>query len=219
VLSNQINLGRISSPSKRYDQKKHPSINTRRRRHFDWILGFGADKLYLGKLQFWLHKFVELVFLREADPEGILPVTHASINDLKPGRSRFLDSVQRAFCMEELLLYTSVITFSMPQRELRPLVQELVFSTPMFQWGIPLPACPNCGNHNVRAVKEQVNGERVTVKCHGCGSQTKGKPINRPQGIQEILGYGNKENRYFWKPMDIISPWLGHKWRPKRRCS
>jgi len=174
------------------------------------------------KLAFRLPMFLELVFLREADQEGCLRVYPASIRHCVGGKSRFLESVQDAFSYQTLLVDTSVIAMNQPHGHQKPLFRELVFSSQMSMWGIPLPECPTCGNHQVRAnpgkinygkKKSNKNCDFVTLKCHGCGLTTKGKGVQRPQGVDEIQGSCSQDVGYFWKKLDVKSPWSGHTWR------
>jgi len=190
------------------------------RNHLDWILGFGAHEINARKLLFRLPKFVELVFLREADQHGHLQVFPSSIRHSTPGKSRFLESVQDTMCFQHVLTNTSVIAMSRPHGFQMPLIRELVFSSQMSMWGIPLPDCPTCGNHQVRANQRKIMDGKakrkedvVTVKCHGCGSTTKGKGVRCPQDVEEIRGSGTEDVRYYWKQLHVKSPWEGHSWR------
>jgi hypothetical protein len=33
--------------------------------------------------------------------------------------------------------------------------EEMVYSLQFSYWVMPLPECPNCGNHNIQAIAEQ----------------------------------------------------------------
>jgi hypothetical protein len=186
------------------------------RRRLNWILGFGAEEISPLKLTVRLPTFVELVFLREADQEGSLEAYPSSIRHSHPGKSRFLESVQDSFCYQTLLADTSIIAMNQPRGHKIPLIRELVFSSQMSMWGIPLPECPTCGNHQVRANSGKVNRGKsnfVTLKCHGCGATTKGKGVQRPPGVEEIPGSSSQDVGYYWKQMEVKSPWSGHTWR------
>ena len=193
------------------------------RRRLNWILGFGAEEISPLKLAVRIPTFVELAFLREADEEGHLQVYPASIRHCDSGKSRFLDSVQDSFSYQTLLVDTSVIAMNQPHGHNVPLIQELVFSSQMSMWGIPLPECPTCGNHQVRANpgkichgKSNKNGDFVTLKCHGCGATTKGNGVQRPPGVEEIPASSSLDVGYYWKRWDVKSPWSGHAWRGGR---
>jgi hypothetical protein len=161
--------------------------------------------------------------LREADSRGFLLDTCASIRPSDKEDNRFLDSVKRTLCVEELLGYTSVLAVYIPPGREQPEVQELVYSSTMSLWGIPLPDCPRCGNHNVRAMPgrhaRHGNDFLATVKCLGCQFATKGRGVKCPQELRAISTYHGDRTEYFWKPLHMVSPWLDHQWRPKGRTN
>jgi hypothetical protein len=189
-------------------------------RHFDWILGFGAIQINTKRLDFWLPKFVELVFLREADKRGMLHAFPSSVRHLER-KDRLSNAVERTLGVRELLTHTSVIAIRMKNEGL--VEEELVYSSQFCYWGIPLPECPNCGNHNVRAVTSQrhVKKEKktkkkrdlVTVRCHGCNSRTKGTGVGCPSGVRPVGRSDGERARYFWKPLRLPSPWSSHEWK------
>jgi hypothetical protein len=189
------------------------------RYNLDWVLGFAAEEVESDLLYIWLHKFVELVFLREADTQGMLPAIPSSIRHLQ-SKSRILDSVERAMCVRELLTYSSVVLIHVPPGQDGAVTYELVYSSQMCKWGMPLPGCPNCGNHHVIAFSEHrghrrgKDGDFVIVRCRGCGWRTAGTGPCRPDAIVPV-GRNPQETHYFWKPLDLESPWVGHQWRPK----
>ena len=160
-----------------------------------------------------------MVFLQEADSQGFLLATDASIRQSDKGTNLFLDSVKHTLCLRELLVYTSIIAIYIPPGLSLPVARELVHSSPMCLWGVPLPSCPQCGNHNVRARQRDMVGNELlaTVKCFGCQNRTWGKGAKRPQGLKTITTYNGKTEEYFWKPLNMVSPWSEHRWRPKRQ--
>ena len=182
-----------------------------------WILTFGAEELAITMLSSWIPKFVEMVFLREADPSGLLPAIPASIRYHQGEKDRFLDSVHVALCCKELLVHTTIIAASRPAGETNVLIRELTFSSTMSFWGIPLPGCPECGNTFVRAIGNQNHGRGkegfVIVKCDSCKRFTRGKGVERPSGVEEIPSERGNSGRFFWKLLDVRSPWDDHKWK------
>jgi hypothetical protein len=188
------------------------------RGYFDWVLGFGATQLNTQRLNFWLPHFAELSFLREADERGKVPVLLSSIRHLE-SKDRFLNAVQRALGVRELLTYTSLVTI---QRESSVVVEEeMVYSSQFGYWGMPLPECPKCGNHGVRATARlqgtedhgKKKNEVVFVRCHGCKSSTKGDGVSRPAGVRPVAESYHGQGNYFWKPLRLGCPWAGHRWR------
>ena len=177
------------------------------RQDINWILGFGAEHSLAEKLEHSLYKFVELVFLRETNADGKIPASLGR-NAYKPAKNCFLDSVIHSLCTRQLLNYSSVVVVQ--PRNGYAVVQELVFSSMYDAWGCNLPACPNCGNQNVRAVE---NGpSSVVVKCGSCLLRTKGQGIRRPKELVAVNGYSLASNRYFWKPLNMQSLWDNHEW-------
>jgi hypothetical protein len=182
---------------------------------FDWVLGFGTTQLNAQRLDFWLPSFAELSFLREADKHGNLPALLSSIRHSEPV-DRFLNAVQRTLGVRELLTYTSVIAIRKQNSAL--IEEEMVYSSQFSYWGMPLPECPNCGNHNVQAIPGQEHKKiknLVIVRCHGCKASTKGIGIGRPVGVREVAKSTTGRVKYYWKPLRLESPWVGHRWRYK----
>jgi hypothetical protein len=194
-------------------------IESFNRYRFDWVLGFGADHLEPTRLRSYVHKFVELVFLREAKVKGLLPALPAILSRPQEN-SHFLDSVERSMCDLELLAYTSVVVGCVYPGHDAPIFREMVFSSQLSMWGIPLPGCPQCGNHQVRAVQDRVRRKgkhtSFSVRCHGCTLRTDGPGVGCPEGIVSVAGTDPQDTRFFWKPLHLPSPWLGHKWRLKK---
>ena len=180
------------------------AIDDRIRNNVEWIVGFGARELQMRKVNFWMQKFIELVFLRETVEEA--------------DRGHFMDSIHQAMCSQELLGYTSVITIHSAQPLGEAEVKELTVSTQFAMWGMAMPSCPECGNGNVRAVihsgrkKKNDSQAFVTLRCNGCKRSTKGRGIQCPLDVIQVKGGNGDLTRYCWKPLDATSPWGAHKW-------
>jgi hypothetical protein len=167
------------------------------------------------RLLSYVHRFVELVFLREADATGTLPALPGRVVGPQ-GNSRFLDSLERSMGDPELLAYSSVVAGSVHSGHDSPIFREMVFSSHLSMWGIPLPACPQCGNHQVRVVdRNHRKGKCFSVRCHGCKLRTGSAGVCRPEGVVPVAGTNPQNTQLFWKPLHLSSPWLGHTWRTK----
>jgi hypothetical protein len=173
-------------------------------RHFDWIVGFGADRVVNYRVVLAIPRFVELALLRQANDQGNISGTH---------RPMMEDAVERALTQQDLLNHTSVLVISKATSESTPaIVRELVFSTQDCLWGYPIPACPRCGNAMTTANFNK-QSLRYTVKCLGCKSITKGRGVKRPTGVIPINSPQIPEDKLFWKPLGVSSPWVEHIWK------
>ena len=183
-------------------------------------MGFGAEKIQPHKLNSWVPYFVELVYLREADNEGQVPASHASIRHLEK-KPRLINSVQRALCIHELLTYSTVVVLHEPVGRVGCTAEELVYSSPMSPWGMQLPECHRCGNNHVSAVFGQPGPRKegnhfVITKCNGCSAITKRVGIRRPSSVVPVSTSCGDGGGCFWKPLHMGTPWIGQSWKIKR---
>jgi hypothetical protein len=177
-------------------------FNHESRKHFDWILCFGADMLVPRHLADILHKFAEYALLREVNSLGHLLGTKTHV---------LIDAVQRSVGCRDLLSHTSVVLICRPVAEGPTLVQEYAKSTCWQLWGYALPECLWCGNGSLNA---HVEDGFAKVTCLGCHKVTDGPGVKRPEDVVMVEDYkGFNGEVHCWKPLLSPSPWIGHVWK------
>jgi len=155
-------------------------------------------------IRLFLPTFAEYAFLRAVDSHGCLLGTR---------KTNLVDAVQRTFGGREALAHTSIILIYRPTHGHPMESQEFVMSTRYKPWGYNLPSCPSCGNG---AVNAPIRFGVATVTCLSCRRCTDGPGVTVPDGVIPVKNHKDPEDlgdRYYWRPLNAVSPWLNHKWK------